>query len=457
MRRLMLKTAPKAALAAAVLALAAPVATQASAETVAIVGGHIFTAGPAGEIASGTVLIADGKIVAVGADVAVPAGAKVIDAKGAVVTPGLIAADAGLGATEVGEDEDAAELQDFTAGPGDGTRDLMTQSKSLTAAFDVQYAINPDSTVIPLARLAGITRAVVTPEYPYGGRGAEPREGLFAGQAAVIRLGGGEDLLAKAHAAMVLDLGSDGGDHAGGSRIAAVIELKEVLADVRSFMRDRAAYERNQTRAYAVSKADLEALIPVVEGKVPVLVQVQRASDIRLALKLAREEKLKIILSGADEGWLVAGEIAEAHVPVILDPKDDLPADFERIAASMDNAAKLNAAGVQVIVASSSENYRVRELRYLAGNAVAYGLPWKAALEAVTINPARAFGVADKSGSLEPGKDADVVVWSGDPFEPMTQPVAVFIRGQAQPMTSRQLELRDRYMDLSRPYPPQYH
>jgi imidazolonepropionase-like amidohydrolase len=443
----------KAAAAATALAFAG----SASAETVAIVGGHIFSEGPAGEIANGTVLIKDGKIAAVGAHVAVPADAKVIDAKGAIVTPGLIAADAGLGATEVGKDEDAAELADMTAGPGDGTRDLMTQSKTLTAAFDVQYALNPDSTVIPLARLAGITRAVITPEYPYSGRGAEPREGLFAGQAAVIRLGGGEDLLVKPHAAMVLALGSDGGDHVGGSRNAAVIELKEILADVRSYMRDKAAYNRNQTRPYAVSKADLEALIPVVEGKMPVLVAVDRASDIRLALKLAREEKLKIILDGAAEGWLVAKEIADAHTPVILDPKADLPADFERIAANMENAARLQAAGVQVIVASTAENYRIRELRYLAGDAVAYGLPWDAALKAVTINPARAFGIADKAGSLEPGKDADVVVWSGDPFEPLTQPTAVFIRGEAQPLTSRSLELRDRYMDLHRPYPPQYH
>jgi imidazolonepropionase-like amidohydrolase len=123
----------------------------------------------------------------------------------------------------------------------------------------------------------------------------------------------------------------------------------------------------------------------------------------------------------------------------------------------MENAARLDAAGVEVIVASVAENYRVRELRYLAGDAVAYGLPWAAALKAVTINPARAFGFADRAGSLEPGKDADVVVWSGDPFEPMSQPTAILIRGVEQPLTSRQLKLRDRYRDLNRDYPPQYH
>ena len=447
----------QAAASAAVLAFAAPVAHPASAETVAIVGGHIYTVGAAGEIDSGTVLIKDGKIAAVGRDVQVPAGARVIDAKGEVVTPGLIAADAGLAETEVGADEEALELGDMTAGPGDGTRDLSTHAKDFTAAFDVQYALNPDSTVIPIARLAGITRAVVTPEYAYGGREGEARETLFAGQAAVIHLGQGDNLLVKPHAAMVLDLGQSGADHAGGSRNATVVKLKETLADVRAYMRDKAAYERNQTRPYAVSKADLEALIPVVEGKTPVLVSAQRESDIRLALRLAQEEKLRIILDGADEGWMVAKEIAAAHVPVVVNPTDDLPESFEQLGATLNNAARLQAAGVEVVVGGASENYRVRELRYLAGNAVAYGLPWTEALKAVTLNPARVFGVADKTGSLEVGKDADVVVWSGDPFEPLTQPVAIFIKGEAQPLTSRSLELRDRYMDLHRPYPAAYY
>lgn len=443
----------KAAACAAVLAFAG----AASAETIAITGGRIFTSGPSGEIASGTVLIKDGKIAAVGANVQVPAGARVIDAKGAIVTPGFVAAEAGLAETEVGRDDDQADLGDFTAGPGDGTRDLSTQSPNLTAAFDVQYAINPDSTGLPLARLAGITSAVMTPEFGFAGRGGAGREALFAGRAAVIQLGVGTNLLLKPHVAMVMELGEGGADHANGSRNASAIEFKEILADVRHYMKDKAAYERNQTRPYAVSKADLEALIPVVEGKVPVLIGVHRASDIRLALKLAQEEKLKVILNGVDEGWLVAKEIAAAHVPVIVDPTDDLPANFERIGATIENAARLNAAGVEVTVASSSENYRVRELRYLAGDAVAYGLPWDAAIKALTINPARAFGVADKTGSLEVGKSADVVVWSGDPLEPMSQPKAVIIRGEEQPLTSRQLKLRDRYMDLHRATPQGYH
>ncbi len=441
---------------AALAASLALLLNSASAETIAIVGGHIHTAGPSGEIPSGTVLIRDGRIAAVGADVAVPQGVRIIDAHGAVVTPGLVAADAGLAESEVGEDEDM-EVSAMTAGPGDGTRDLSTQLPDMTAAFDVQYALNPDSTVIPLARLAGITRAIVTPEYAEGGRGKPARDALFAGQAAAIQLGQGGNMLVRPRVAMVLDLGQSGGDHAGGSRNATIVELKEILEDVRSYMRNKAAYERNQSRAYALSRADLEALIPVVEGRMPVFVGVERASDIRMALELARSEKLKLILNGADEAWMVANEIAAAHVPVVLNPIDDLPRQFETIHATMENAARLNAAGVEVIIANEAENYRVRELRYLAGDAVAYGLPWDAALKAVTINPARAFGFAERAGSLEPGKDADVVVWSGDPFEPLSQPKAVFIRGEEQPLTSRQLKLRDRYMDLNRPYPPQYH
>ena len=143
---------------------------------------------------------------------------------------------------------------------------------------------------------------------------------------------------------------------------------------------------------------------------------------------------------------------------MILNPTDDLPEEFDRVAARMENAAMLDRAGVPVVIASVAENFRIRELRYLAGDAVAYGLPWTAALKAVTINPARAFGVAERTGSLEVGKDGDVVVWSGDPFEPLSQPKAVFIGGEAQVLASRQLKLRDRYLDLNRPMaPPAYH
>ncbi|HEY9235954.1 MAG TPA: amidohydrolase family protein, partial [Phenylobacterium sp.] len=289
-----------------------------------------------------------------------------------------------------------------------------------------------------------------------GGTGGTEAAALFAGQAAVIHLGEGPDPLVKPKVGMVVPFGDGGASVAGGARGAQIVALKAAFRDVRDYMRNKAAYERAGVRDLALSKADLDALIPVVEGRMPIIARVHKASDIRAVLKLAREEKVKLILSGAEEGWMVAQEIAAAGVPVILDPLSDRPETFQVLGATMENAGKLAAAGVTVALEGTGGAHRIRELRYNAGNAVANGMPYQAALAAVTINPARIFGVADQVGSLEPGKDADLVVWTGDPFEPLSQPTAVLIRGQAQPLTSRQIELRDRYKDLSGPYPVAY-
>lgn len=442
-------------LAALTLAIAAP----AAAETVAIVNARILTAGPAGEITNGALVLRDGKIAAVGAGVPTPAGARVIDAKGGTVTPGLIAANTRLGAVEVNSEGD----------------DVTVNNPAIGAAFDVQYALNPESTLIPVARLAGITGAIVTPTSSRAGGGDEhaddggsaadltagggddPRSyALFAGQAAVIHLGEAADILVKPKVGMVAPFGEGGARVAGGARGAEIVALKAAFRDVRDYMRNRTAYEQAGYRDLALSKADLEALIPVVEGRMPIIAAVSRASDIRAVLKFAREERVKVILNGAEEGWKVAREIAAAGVPVLVNPLTDRPESFEMLGATLENAARLHAAGVTVVIEGQGGGHRVREMRYNAGNAVAYGMPYAAALAAVTINPAKVFGVADRVGSLETGKDADVVVWTGDPFEPLSQPTAVFIKGEAQPLTSRQLELRDRYKDLGGAYPVAY-
>jgi imidazolonepropionase-like amidohydrolase len=422
---------------AAVLTLAA---APAAAETVAITNAHIYTMGPAGEVASGSVVIRDGRILAVGGAVAVPAGARVVDAHGGVVTPGIVAPDSTLGANEVSQ---VPETVDYHA-----------HNTQLSAAFDVQYGLNPDSVLLPAARLGGITRAIVTPSYD----DQPDRQLMFAGQAAVIHLGRATSLLMKPKVAMVLELGESGSERAGGARGAATLALKTALDDVRWYMRNRGAYERAQARQLSLSQPDLEALIPVVEGRMPVIVGVHRASDIREVLAFAREQGLKIILDGAEQGWMVAGEIAAAHVPVILATLQDMPDSFETIGSTMENAARLQKAGVVIAIKSSGTGgHRIREIRYDAGDAVAHGLGYQAALEAITLNPARIFGVADRVGSLEPGKDADVVVWSGDPLEPLTQPTAVFIRGEEQSLSSRGRELARRYQNRSDAYPPGYH
>ncbi|HEY8572806.1 amidohydrolase family protein [Phenylobacterium sp.] len=434
-------------------------AGAAAAQTVAITNARVLTAGPGGEIARGTVVIRDGKIAAVGANVAIPQGAQVVDARGGVVTPGLVATNSALGAVEVNSEGN----------------DLSVNNAGFGAAFDVQYALNPDSVVIPVARLGGITSAIVTPRpgapgpptdhqddgamHDFAGDGdlTTRSTGLFAGQAAVIQLkAGGGEILVKPKVGMVTTFGEAGATLAGGARGAQVVVLKAALADVRAYMRNRAAYERAGYRDLALSRADLEALIPVVEGRMPLVAIVHRASDIRAVLKLAREERLKLILSGAEEGWRVAEEIARAGVPVLINPTTDRPASLEMLGATMENAARLHAAGVTIALEGQGGGHRAHETRYNAGNAVAHGLPPAVALAAVTINPARIFGVADRLGSLEAGKSADLVLWSGDPFEPLSRPRLILIEGRPQPLTSRQIELRDRYRDLNRAYPPGY-
>jgi imidazolonepropionase-like amidohydrolase len=440
--------------AAASLLIAAP----ALAETVAITNARIETAGPAGEIANGAVVIKDGKIAAVGAHPAIPAGARVIDAGGKVVTPGFIAASTNLTIAEI---EGVRETRDDNAGG------------KLGAAYDVQYGVNPASTLIPLARQGGVTRAVVTPVAGRGFGGDEedqlvtetagagdapgPAEGLFAGQAAAVALKAGDpDPVFKAKAAMVVDLG-DAGARVAGSRAAAFVLLKSALADVRAYAAHKDAYERGQTRAYALSREDLEALIPVVEGKTPLLVRVHSAADIRQVLKLAREQHLKIVLEGAEEAWLVAPELAAAGVPVLIDSEADLPEQFESLGSRLDNAARLEKAGVVVAILGSRDFDNLRQARFNAGTAVANGMTYGGALAALTINPARIWGLADRLGSIEPGKAADVVIWSGDPFETSTWPVAVFVDGAEQPETTRAFELRDRYAKPDDGRPSAYH
>jgi imidazolonepropionase-like amidohydrolase len=246
-------------------------------------------------------------------------------------------------------------------------------------------------------------------------------------------------------------MGESGAERSGGARGAQFAALRALLDDVRHFSRNRALYDRGGGRPQRLSRLDLEGLIPVIERRMPLIVKVDRASDIIDVLAFARAENVRIILDGAAEGWRVASEIAAANVPVIVDPVANLPHSFSELGATLDNAARLRAAGAELILkAGNGVAHRARELRYGAGNAVAHGLPHHEALAAITINPARAFGVVDRLGSLESGKEADLVLWSGDPFEPLSQPRAVFIRGVEQPLTARPLELRDRYLPQAR-------
>lgn len=421
--------------AAAPLALLVGLAAPAAAETLAITNVQILSQGPAGNIASGVIVVKDGKIAALGANVSPPAGARIIDAHGGIATPGLIAVGGPIGADEVGEGVPE-------------TDDTATASDLISAAFDVQYAINPASLIIPTARLGGITDVVITPDARRG-RTPRPESLMFAGQAAVIDLGAGMDLLMKAHAGMMLDMGEVGATRVGGSRAAQIVILKSLLQDVRDYQANRAQYDLGHSRALGLSQPDLDALIPVVAGREPLVVRVHRAADILQVLRLARDEKLDVILEGAEEGWRVAPEIAAAHVPVLVHAFEDLPSSFDQIGATLTNPARLAAAGVTLVIEQPSFYTSARTPRIDAGRAVAHGLPKAEALAAITITPAKVFGVADRIGSLEVGKDADIVVWSGDPLEPLSAPTTVLVKGVDEPLRDRDLDLRDRYMAIN--------
>jgi imidazolonepropionase-like amidohydrolase len=420
-----------------VMAMAAPVA---------ITNARIETAGPAGSIANGTVIMDNGRIIAVGPTVAVPANARVIDAKGGVVTPGLILATSSLAISEIGQVPSTRD---------DGSGNQMG------AAFDPTAGINPDSPSIALARLNGATRAFLTPVSGRSGSGAHAHDDsgyetagghvdndptLFSGQSVGIQLANGAtDMVFKTNAGMVLEFGESAAAAAGGSRGASLIILKRVLADVRHFAANRAIYDRGEGRDLMVSRLDLEALVPVVQGRSPLLVRVSSARDIRQILKLAREERLTIILEGAEEAWRVASDIAAARVPVIIDAQASLPSSFESLGSTLRNAALLNRAGVAVSIMGSRDYDNLRQSRLNAGIAVGHGLPYQNAMQAITLNPAKIWGVDRELGSLEVGKIADVVIWTGEPMDGMSYPTSVFINGQSQPMTSRSTALAARY------------
>lgn len=420
----------RALLGSCLLAVALPVAAQ----TIAIEGGTVYTMeGP--PIEGGTVLVRDGRIVAVGRNVPVPAGAQRIDARGKIVTPGLFESSTHLGLSEV---EQVDETNDFR---------MTDPQDQVTAALRVWDALNPQSIVLPVTRIAGVTTAVV-----------RPAGNLIAGQGAVIDLWGErpEDLVVRAPVAMFAHFGEAAEAAGGGSRAGELLRLREILEDARVYAQRRAEFERGATRDFAVSRLDLEALVPVVQGRLPLAIEAHRAADIRAVLRLADEFGLRLILLGGTEAWQVADELARRRVPVVLKVLQNLPARFEQLGARYDNAALLRRAGVPVAI-TTNDTHNARNLRQEAGNAVAYGLPWEEALRAITRTPAEVWGVADRYGSLAPGKVANVVVWSGDPLELMTRPEVVLLRGQIVPLRSRQTELRDRYRTLdpsARPYRP---
>ena len=396
------------------------------AQTIAITGGTVYpVSGP--KVANATVLIRDGKIVAVGAGVTTPSGAARIDATGKWVTPGLIDGAGQLGLVEIG------------AVPG--TREGFLHGDTIAAAFNVAEGLNPASMLIPVTRIEGVTTALAT-----------PLGNLVAGQAVLIDLAGNtiEEMLVKSPVGIVADLSESGKNEAGGSRAGVADRLRRAFRDALLYERRRADFNRAQMPPLPESPPDLEALLPMLHGQEALIANANRRSDIETALRLAREFKLKLVLAGAQEAWQIAAELARADVPVLVEPLDNIPS-YDALGVRYENAGLLAKAGVKIALLET-DTHNSRNLRQEAGNAVAYGMSWEQALRAVTLSPAEIFGVADRYGSLEAGKVANVVVWSGDPFEFTTGVEHVLIRGKEIPLKSRQTELLERYRKL----PPTY-
>ena len=414
---------------AVALAVAVTGATT-GAQTVAITGGKVYpVSGPA--IENGTVVITNGRITAVGTNVSIPAGAQRIDATGKIVTPGFVNSSTQLGVQEVSAVTD--------------TRDAAARGKdNVAAAFTVWEGLNPNSVMLAPARKEGITSFVVI-----------PTGGLIAGQAALLDVvpGTTTDMMIRAPVAMVAEIGD--AQQAGlTSRGELIVKLREIFDDAKYFRTHRDAFDRAATRDFSASRLDLEALQPVLDGKLPLLLTVDRESDIDAAMRLARDFDIKLMIGGGAEAWMMADKLAAARIPVLTGAMNNIPAGFASLGQRQENAALLRKAGVSVALIGNAgggdeEAFNVRNLKQEAGNAVAYGMTWDDALRAVTLAPAELFGVADRVGSLQAGREGNVVVWSGDPFEFTTRVEHVFVRGREYHDQTRQDLLIERYRNLS--------
>ena len=424
-------------------ALAALVPAAVLAEVTAITGATVHTVGPAGSIENGTVVFEDGRIVAVGSGVQVPAGATRVDAAGKIVTPGLFTPMGQIGLVEVSAVE--------------GTVDYVQRGDRFSASFDVAGAYNPRSTLVATNRIEGITHALIAPEPNWPDEFGNQSK-VFSGLASVVNLGDGRDFLVQRGVAVFANFGETGSDLAAGSRAAALMVLRAALDDARAYARNVPAFEQGNTREYSLSQADLETLRTVLDGTRPLLVRVNRANDILTILELAADYDIRLIVLGGSEAWMVADRLAQAEVPVVLDALGNLPRDFDHLNARLDAASVLADAGVRFAIGAngSAQNHNARNITQSAGIAVANGLDWEDALAAITLVPAQIYGVDSEIGSLEPGKRADLVIWPADPLELTTFPEQVYINGEPIEMVSRQTLLRDRYLDPTAQKPPAF-
>jgi len=428
-------------LAAALCILPASISAQSQPPSAyALTHAKIFTLAGA-PIDDGTLVIRDGKIAAVGANVEIPSGAKVIDAKGMQIYPGLFDPITQMGLREIG----AVSATVDSTETGDYNPDVVAAT-----------AVLPSSEHIPVTRASGITEVLAVPAS--GGFDGGGSRGVLGGQASAIHMDGWtiDDMLLKKSVAMVLNwpaIETQTFDFATFTRkekpfAEAKQEYEKKVNELTDYLERARHYAQAMGHGGPSDYArdvKLEALAPVVRGQLPVLVFADRARDIRNAVEFCEQQKLKMILAGGDEAYKVKDLLRSKSIPVILRPTLSLPLEeddpYDRL---LSQPAELAAAGVKFAFGSFDNSF-ARRLGQQAANAVAYGLPYEEALKAVTLYPAQILGVADQVGTLEAGKIANVIVTSGDPLELTTDVKFLFIKGQLTSTNNKHLQLYEKY------------
>ena len=409
------------------------------APTYVIKGARVVTVSGA-DIDNATVVIANGRIAAVGANATAPAGAQEIDGRGLTVYPGMIDLGTNMGLNEVssvGATQDTNEL-------GDMNPNIATI-----------WSVNPHSNHINVTRVAGVTTAL-----------ALPSGGIISGQAALINLAGSSprEMAVTPQAALVIEFPRIGGGGGFAAFLAAqqgitpdalaardrrVDQLRQILRDAEAYGRAQDAYAKDPKNVpRPPSDLKLAALVPYVRGERPVIFRAEREREIRAVVRFAEELKLRPVIIGGSDAWKVAQFLNEHNTPVILDSVLNMPLREDDPYDSLyENASKLQAAGARFCISTGDSGAHVRDLPFHAGMAAAYGLPKAEALKAVTLYPAQILGVADRLGSIEQGKVANLVVTDSDMLEARTSVRYLFINGRMIPLVSRHTMLSDQFKD----------
>jgi hypothetical protein len=405
-----------------ILAAVMAVPATAAAETLFINDATVHTMGLPPIMQNADILVRDGSIHSLGPDLEPPADATVIEAAGRPVTPGLFAGITAHGLVEIGAVEHTADSS--LGGPG------------MRPEFDVTPAYNPHSTLIPVTRIEGLTWALL---------GSGQAESIIGGQGRAVSFDGGYRSF-MGTPVLFVSVGASASGKSRGSRAAQWMLLEQAFAEA-----DTGADGLAEPLLTPAGRASLASF---TDGGT-VIFSVDRASDILQVLEFAERHGLEAVISGGAEAWKVADQLARAGVPVLLNALSNLPGNFDQIGARLDNAALLHEAGVSIAF-SGAGTHNARKLRQVAGNAVANGLPWEAALAALTSNPAAIAGMEDGFGTLQAGGPADLVIWSGDPLEVTSGADQVVIGGRQIDMVSRQTLLRDRYLPQNPDTPRAY-